>query len=92
MLMAPTYAGSPYIDNTTGIWQYDTPRCSGTLLHTGRAAGCSGQGANDNYNAHDLFNIAFEGGAGAIVPNYPNYSGELCYPGHGSCDWEFYLR
>ncbi len=86
MLMAPSYGGSPYIDNSTGIWQYDTPRCSGTLLHTERAAGCLGQ------NAHDQFNIAFEGGAGAIVPNYPNYSGELCYPGNGSCNWEFYLR
>jgi hypothetical protein len=92
MLVAPSYPGSPYIDNSMGLWQYDTPRCAGVLFHTSRTAGCPGQAANDGYAAEDSFNVAIEGGAQAIVPSYKNMAYELCYPGRGDCQLEFYLR
>lgn len=92
MLKAPAYAGSPYIDVGLGQWEYDNARCAGTLLHTSRTAGCAGQGGNDNFNGADMFNIAFESGAQAIVPNWNNTGNELCYSGKGDCSFEFFLR
>ncbi|WP_408098952.1 fibrinogen-like YCDxxxxGGGW domain-containing protein [Peredibacter sp. HCB2-198] len=92
MLKAPAYGGSPYIDVGLGLWEYDNARCTGTLLHTSRTAGCAGQGGNDNYSTADMFNIAFEGGAQAIVPNWNNTGNELCYSGKGDCSFEFFLR
>ncbi|MCM2348964.1 MAG: hypothetical protein NDI69_03015 [Bacteriovoracaceae bacterium] len=93
MLIASAYTGSPFIDIGMGTWDYNTTRCTGTLLHTSRTAGCAGQGGNDNYNTADMFNIAINGGVNAIVPYYNNVSGvELCYSGKGDCSLEFYLR
>lgn len=92
MLKASVYPGSPFIDNGLGTWNYDTPRCSGTLLHTSRTAGCSGPGANDNYDSHDMFNIAINGGSEGIVPYHNNMGNELCHNGKGDCSFEFFLR
>lgn len=94
MLIAPAYAGSPFLDVGMGEWNYDVARCSGTLLHTSRTAGCSGQGANDNYSTNDSFNIAFLGGGSGIVPYHKNLTAgnDLCYSGKGDCSFGFYLR
>ena len=92
MFKSASYVGSPIIDTGFGTWNYDTAKCTGTLLHTSRTAGCAGQGGNDNYNGADMFNIAFDGGANAIVPNWNNTGNELCYSGKGDCSFEFYLR
>jgi len=89
MLKAPAYPASPFIDVGLGLWEYDNARCVGTLRHTSRTVGCGAQAANDNWDTADRFNIAFNAGNEAIVPNYGT---ELCYSGKGSCDLEFYLR
>jgi hypothetical protein len=90
MLKSLSYSSNPLIENSFGKWSYDTPKCSGTLNHTGRYSGCAGQEANDNYNSVDRFNIAI--GNVGIVPYYLNNGYELCYSGHGWCDFEFYLK
>lgn len=92
MLVAPAYTNSPYIDVGMGLWNYDVARCSGTLLHTSRTAGCTGQSGNDHYSTADMLNIAFDGGANSLVPNYNNGGAELCYNGKGDCSFDFYLR
>lgn len=92
MLKAAVYPGSPFIETGFGTWNYDTAKCSGTLLHTSRTAGCAGQNANDNFDTSDMFNISFNGGLNAIVPYYNNAGNELCYTGKGDCSFEFYLR
>lgn len=92
MLKAPAYAGSPFVDTGFGTWNYDSTKCTGTLLHTSRTAGCAGQNANDNYNSSDMYNISFDGGLNGIVPVYNNAGSELCYTGKGDCNFEFYLR
>ena len=92
MFKSASYVGSPIVDTGFGTWNYDTAKCTGTLLHTSRTAGCAGQSGNDNYNGADMFNIAFDGGANAIVPNWNNTGNELCYSGKGDCSFEFYLR
>lgn len=88
-LVAPAYAGSPFMDKGFGTWNYNTVKCSGNLLHTARTAGCS-QNANDNYNSADMLNIAM--GNEGIVPYYRESGQELCYSGKGWCSFEFYLR
>lgn len=94
MLKASVFAGSPFIDNGMGEWHYDSPKCSGVLLHTSRTAGCAGQGVNDSYTANDRFNIAISNGTKGIVPAHNNLSesNDLCYPGGGDCSFEFFLR
>lgn len=94
MLIAPAYSETPYIDLGIGRWNYDTTRCSGTLRRTSRTAGCAGQGANDNFDSADRFNIALGAfsGSQAIVPNWLNQGNELCYSGKGWCTFFFYLR
>ena len=93
MLKAPVYVGSPFIDVGMGVWDYNVARCSGTLLHTSRTAGCGVPGGNDDYATSDALNIAFNGGSNALVPYYNNHMGpELCYNGKGDCSFEFYLR
>lgn len=92
MLKAPSYPSTPYIENGLGKWDYDYVKCSGTLKHTSRTAGCPGQPANDEYSTNDAFNIAVENSDYAIVPGYKTYGGELCYPGRGDCHFEFFLR
>ncbi len=92
MFKAPSYAGSPFIDVGMGEWNYDVPRCTGTLLHTARTSGCPGPGGNDNYDTADRFNLSFNNGSSAIVPNYFNSGNELCYSGRGNCAFEFFLR
>lgn len=92
MLKAPSYSATPYIDLGMGPWDYDVTRCSGTLLHTSRTAGCGTPGGNDNYDTSDRFNIAIHGGSHAIVPYYKSQGNELCYSGKGDCSFEFYLR
>jgi hypothetical protein len=92
MLKAPAYPGSPYIESGFGTWNYDVTKCSGTLFHSSRTAGCAGQGANDNYDTSDMFNVAFNGGNWALVPYYNNSGNELCYSGYGDCNIEFFLR
>ena len=92
LLIAPAYPGSPFIDNSTGQWSYDTPRCSGVLRHSSRSAGCPGQNANDGYTAEDQLNIAVENGNLGIVPGYKTMGVELCHAGLGDCHLEFYLR
>jgi hypothetical protein len=92
MFKAPSYAGSPFIDVGMGEWNYDVPRCTGTLLHTARTSGCPGPGGNDNYDTYDRFNLSFNNGLNAIVPNYFNSGNELCYSGRGNCAFEFFLR
>lgn len=89
MLYSPAYSAAPYIDKGFGTWDYDTPKCTGNLRHTGRNAGCPGPGANDNYDTADRFNISVNNGAEGIVPNY---GPELCYSGKGNCAFSFYLR
>lgn len=91
MLSAPSFAGSLFIENGLGIWQYDTVKCTGTLRHTSRTAGCAGQSTNDHYDSADMYNISINGNEG-IVPSWNNSGNELCYPGQGSCAFEFYLR
>lgn len=93
MFKSSAYAGSPIIDIGMGLWDYNTARCTGTLLHTSRTAGCAGQGGNDNFDGADMLNIAFNNGTNAIVPHWNNNGGtELCYSGKGDCSFEFYLR
>jgi len=92
MLKAPAYPGSPYIETGFGVWNYNVTKCSGTLYHTSRTAGCAGQGANDNWDTSDMFNIGINGGNWAIVPYYNNAGNELCYAGYGDCSLEFFLR
>jgi len=92
MLKAPDYVGSPFKDEGMGVWDYNVARCSGTLLHTSRTAGCGVPGGNDDYLTADSLNIAINGGANAIVPYYNNQGYELCYSGKGDCSFEFYLR
>lgn len=92
MLYAPAYPGSPYIENGMGQWDYDSAKCSGTFVHSARTYGCPGQAANDEYNSNDAFNIGLHDGSQAIVPGYKTNGGELCYPGHGDCHFEFFLR
>mgnify|MGYP001054570441 CR=1 FL=1 len=91
MFVSPSYnAGTPYIDTGIGTWDYNTERCTGTLRHTSRTAGCTSQSANDNYSASDAFNIAIESGNEGIVPAFK--ATEVCYNGKGSCSFQFYLR
>lgn len=92
MLVAPAYPSSPFVDTGFGTWNYDATKCTGTLLHTSRIAGCTGQGGNDNYDGADMFNISFNAGTNAIVPHWNNSGNELCYNGYGDCSLEFYLR
>ncbi len=92
MLKAPSYPSSPFVDTGFGTWNYDVAKCTGTLLHTSRTAGCAGQNGNDNYDSADMFNISMNGGLNAIVPYYNNAGNELCYSGYGDCNLEFYLR
>lgn len=90
MLKANAYSTSVLIDKYFGNWDYDTPKCSGTLNHSGRYSGCVGQGGNDNYSSADRFNIAI--GQESIVPYYLNSGNELCYSNKGWCTFEFYLK
>lgn len=92
MFISPSYnGGTPYIDNGFGMWDYNNTKCTGTLFHTSRTAGCTGQNANDNYDTADSFNLAVNGGNEAIVPAYK--ATEVCYSGKGSnCSFYFYLR
>jgi hypothetical protein len=92
MFKSASYAGSPIFENGFGTWNYDVAKCTGNLLHTSRTAGCAAQGGNDNYNGADMFNIAFNAGSNAIVPNWNNTGNELCYSGKGDCSFEFFLR
>jgi hypothetical protein len=95
MLVSSTYSSAPLIEDGQGVWSYDQPDCSGILGHTGRNAGCSNHVANDNWDTVDRFNIAIYEGSTAIVPgwlNSTNTGNELCYQGHGWCDFEFYIR
>lgn len=89
MLISPSYnGGAPIIDLNVGPWHYYTEKCAGNLRHTGRTAGCGGQGANDNFDSSDAFNVAIINGNEGIVPSYP----EKCYNGKGNCQFYFYLR
>lgn len=92
MLIAPAYAGSPFVETGMGVWNYDVAKCTGTLRHTSRTAGCAGQVGNDNFDGVDMLNVAFNAGAEEIAPSYRNNGGELCYNGKGSCNFEFYVR
>jgi hypothetical protein len=92
MLVSASYAGSPFIETAFGVWNYDVAKCTGTLRHTSRTAGCAGQVGNDNYDGADMLNVAFNTGTEEIAPYYRNNAGELCYNGKGSCSFEFYLR
>jgi hypothetical protein len=95
MFVSSAYSSAPLIEDGQGVWNYDQPDCSGILGHTGRNAGCSNHVANDNWDTVDRFNIAIYEGSTAIVPgwlNSTNAGNELCYQGHGWCDFEFYLR
>lgn len=91
MFVSPSYnAGAPLIDLGGGQWDYNKTKCSGTLYHTSRTAGCTGQNANDNFDTSDAFNIAFFTGNEGIVPAYK--ATEVCYSGKGSCSFKFFLR
>lgn len=90
MLKSSAYSTNTLIDKSFGKWNYDTPKCSGTLNHSGRYLGCIGQGSNDNFDSADRFNIAI--GQEGIVPYYLNSGYELCYSNKGWCNFEFYLK
>ncbi len=91
MFISPSYnGGAAYIENGFGMWHYDETKCTGTLRHTSRTAGCSGQNANDNWDGADALNIAVEAGMEGIVPAYK--ATEVCYSGKGSCNFKFFLR
>ncbi len=91
MLISPSYnAGTAIIDNGFGIWDYNNTKCTGSLFHTSRTAGCTGQNANDNFDGADAFNIAISSGNEGIVPAYK--ATEVCYSGKGSCSFQFFLR
>jgi hypothetical protein len=89
MLKSLVYSLNPIIEKNIGNWHYDIPKCSWNLMHTWRSAGCI-QGANDNYDTADRFNIAiWEQG---IVPYWLDTGNELCYSWYWWCDFEFYLK
>lgn len=89
MFISPSYnSGVPIIDTGFGPWDYNKTKCSGTLFHTSRTAGCTGQNANDHFSTSDAFNVSFFSGNEGIVPSYT----ETCYSGKGSCNFQFYLR
>lgn len=91
MFVSPSYNGGvAYIDIGFGLWDYNTPKCTGPIYHSGRTAGCTGQNANDNFDTVDAFNIAINSGNEAIVPAYK--ATEVCYNGKGSCSFKFFLR
>ncbi len=91
MFISPSYNGGvPIIDTNFGPWDYNKTKCSGTLYHTSRTAGCASQNANDNYESADAFNISFFSGNEGIVPAYK--ATEVCYNGKGSCSFKFFLR
>lgn len=90
MLKSSVYSSSNIIEKSFGKWNYDTPKCTGILNHSGRYAGCIGQNANDDYTSSDRFNISI--GQEGIVPYYLNYGYELCYQNKGWCNFEFYLK
>ncbi len=90
MLKSAAYSTFTLIDKSFGKWNYDLPKCTGTLNHSGRHAGCVGQVGNDDYSTADRFNIAI--GQEAIVPYYLNSGYELCYSNKGWCNFEFYLK
>ena len=92
MLLAPAYAGSPFIETGFGVWNYDVAKCTGTLRHTSRTAGCAGQVGNDNFDSVDALNVSFNTGTEEIAPAYRNGGGELCYNGKGSCSFAFFVR
>ena len=92
MLVSGAYSASPIIEKNQGVWQYDTPDCSGALGHTGRMAGCENHHGNDNFDTADRFNIAIYSGSQAIVPGWLHMGHEVCYSNKGWCDFEFYLR
>ena len=90
MFISPSYnSGAPIIDLNFGQWDYNMTKCSGTLFHTSRTAGCAGQNANDNWDTADKFNLTFFSGNEGVVPNYGT---ELCYSGKGACSFKFFLR
>ena len=89
MLKAPAYQVLPFFELGMGVWDYDVVKCSGTLLHTSRTAGCDvTQTANHIWSGKHKFNIAILGGIEGIVPA----NVELCFNGKGSCNFEFFLR
>ena len=90
MLKSSAYSSTPIIENGFGNWDYNYVKCGGNLAHVSRTAGCAGYGANDNWNSSDALNIAI--GQQGIVPTYLAQGHELCYAGHGWCDFEFYLK
>jgi hypothetical protein len=92
MLISAVYSASPIIEKGNGVWSYDTPDCTGPLGHTGRTAGCSNHGGNDNYDTNDRFNLAIYQGNTAIVPTHLNMGNELCWSNQGWCSFEFYVR
>ena len=92
MLVSGAYSASPIIEKNQGVWQYDTPDCSGALGHTGRMAGCENHHGNDNFDTLDRFNIAIYSSNQAIVPGWLHMGYEVCYSNKGWCDFEFYLR
>lgn len=94
MFISSSYnGGAPIIDLNMGPWDYNVRKCTGNLRHTSRTEGCAGQGtgqgANDNFDTADKFNLAIDNGNQGLVPNY---GPELCYSGKGDCSFEFYLR
>ena len=90
MLKSSAYSATPIIENGFGKWDYDVTKCSGTLNHTSRTGGCPGYNANDDWSTADRYNVAY--GQEGIVPDWLATGHELCYSGHGWCDFEFYLR
>lgn len=91
MFISPSYnSGAAIIDTNFGPWDYNKTKCSGTLYHTSRTAGCTGQNANDNFDTADAFNLSFFTGNEGIVPAYK--ATEVCYSGKGSCSFKFFLR
>lgn len=90
MFISPSYnSGAPIIDNGFGPWDYNETKCSGTIRHTSRTAGCSGQNANDNFDGVDALNLAINSGNEGVVPAY---GPEKCYSGKGDCSFKFFLR
>lgn len=91
MFVSPSYnGGAPIIDTNVGPWDYNVAKCAGNLRHTSRTAGCAGQGANDQWDGVDAFNLTFTNGTEGIVPAHSAI--EVCYSGKGSCSFQFYLR
>lgn len=92
MLISSPYSASPIVETGIGQWNYNTTKCSGTLRHTSRTAGCPGQNANDDFSGADRFNIGISNGQVGIVPGWLNAGNELCYSGAGWCSFYFYIR